>query len=104
MNIREIIEHAKAGTLEVGEDVQVDPHRPNIRVGARVAYCSVPWQPSPRITWEQWLAGAQQGIIINLYYLPVSGYTPGEWSTTATVIWDGEERYSYIKTDALVPV
>jgi len=104
MNVREIIIAAKAGTLTIGREVDCDPHRPTMRKGARVAFCSVAWEPGCRITFREWLAMARQGTIINLYYDPIPGYNHGEWSTTATVEWDGQNACDYIKTDLLIAI
>ena len=102
---REIIEQAKAGTLIVPEDVDLDPIH-QVRVGDRVAYCSVPWTLGGRLTFAQWLDIADQGRVVAISHTPcppVDGPLTHEqyWSSTATVEWDNRNGVDYIKTALL---
>jgi len=105
MITREIIAAAKNGTLVIGTEVQCDPHRPDITIGSRVVWSSGSvWFPDCKITFAEWVDICKYqdhcGRVIGLYYDPHNGYTPGEWSTTATIELDAGDAVD-VKTDLL---
>ncbi|MFA4975033.1 MAG: hypothetical protein WC683_20710 [bacterium] len=113
METREIIRQAQAGTLRVPAEVQVDPHF-GVRVGDRVAYCSVQYLPSlPFIAnmsrldgWREWLKLAVTGTVVGLVTNPTEpndGPLTHEqfWATTAEVDWDNSRANRYIKAALL---
>lgn len=109
MDTREIMRQAQAGTLIVPEEVDTDPWF-GIKIGDRVAYCSVGYLPSlpfirhlpEREGWIEWLKMADTGTIVGLVTIPYSWPTNGVldhqrwWATTAQVEWDNGKR-DYIK-------
>lgn len=107
---REIIEQARAGTLRVPEDVDECPHW-GVRVGDRVAYCSVRYLPfiadkSPLDNWLEWLKLAKTGTVIGIVTEPTSpndGPLTHEeyWASTAEVRWDSGCHNPYIKVALL---
>lgn len=113
MEIREIIRQAKAGTIRVPTEVGIDPHF-GVRVGDRVAYCSVQYSPhlpfianSPRLDgWREWLCLADTGTVVGIVTKPTEPHpepflTHEEyWASTATVEWDNGHR-DYIKVALL---
>jgi len=115
METREIIKQAKAGTLEVPEEVQVDPYH-GFNVGDRVAYCSVKFDKHAPVfkgmteeeAFQSWLSKfAKQGTIVGLVVSPappVDGPLTHKqyWATTATVEWDNENTQDYIKAAHLL--
>jgi len=113
MITRDIIRQAQDGTLRVPVDVQVDPHF-GVRVGDRVAYCSVSYRPSlPFIAhmsrldgWRKWLKLAMTGTVAGLVTdLTESNDGPMTheqfWATTAEVDWDNGLADRYIKVALL---
>ncbi len=110
MNTREIIQRAKAGTLNVPYEVDADPHF-GVRIGDRVAYCSIGYLPSlpfianmPRLEgWREWLKLADTGTVVGIVTKPTipheGPYLSHDeyWASTAEIEWDNGTADRYIK-------